>query len=151
MIRTFSKWSSQLRITVDTPLSAGKITIEVSYCNFFKILRSFLDRLSWWSLEFRSVRLILAQIVSASSFSRSSTAYSIVAMISLLGSVLQIIETLRSFARRLVPILVNYLEDILITHFLCIMLVALCVTLLLLIFREFLLCYFIIGILVTPS
>ena len=151
MIRTFSKWSSQLRITVDTPLSAGKITIEVSYCNFFKILRSFLDRLSRWSLEFRSVRLILAQIVSASSFSRSSTAYSIVAMISLLGSVLQIIETLRSFARRLVPILVNYLEDILITHFLCIMLVALCVTLLLLIFREFLLCYFIIGILVTPS
>ena len=59
----------------------------------------------------------LAQIVSAFSFSRSFTASSIVAMISLLGSILKVIETLRSFARRLVLIWVNCLEDILITHF----------------------------------
>ena len=50
-------------------------------------------------------------------------------MISLLGSVLEIIETLRYFVRRWVLIWVNCLEDILITHFfLSVMLVALCAT-----------------------
>ena len=56
-----------------------------------------LDRLSFGGLEFSSVRLTLAQIMSASSFSRSFTASSIVAMISLLGSVLEVIEKLRPF------------------------------------------------------
>ena len=56
--------------------------------------------------------------MSASSFSRSFTASSIVAMISLLGSVLEVIEKLRPFAsRKWVSIWVNCLEDILITHF----------------------------------
>ena len=53
---------SRLRITVDLPLSAGKITIDVSDCNYFKALRSFFKRLS-------CVRPILARIMSASSFS----------------------------------------------------------------------------------
>ena len=38
-------------------------------------------------------------------------------MISLLGSVLEVIEKFRPFARRSVSISVNYLEDILITNF----------------------------------
>ena len=46
----------------------------------------------------------MAQIVSASSFSRSFTASSTVAMISLLDSVLEVIEKLRPFARRSVSI-----------------------------------------------
>ena len=55
-------------------------------------------------------------------------------MISLLGSVLEVIKKLRPFARRLVSIWVNYLEDILITHFfLSVILVALSVALFLLI------------------
>ena len=46
--------------------------------------------------------------------------------ISLLGSVLEVIEKLRPFARRSVSIWVNCLEDILITHFfLSVILVAL--------------------------
>ena len=64
--------------------------------------------------------------MSVSSFSRAFTASSIVAMISLLGSVLEVIEKLRPFARRLVLIWVNCLEDTLITHFfLSVVLVAL--------------------------
>ena len=42
----------------------------------------------------------MAQIVPASSFSRSFTASSIVAMISLFGSVSEVIEKLRPFKRR---------------------------------------------------
>ena len=82
---------------VDLLLSTGKITIDVSNCNFFQALHSSLDRLFLGGLEFSSVRLTLAQIVSASSFSRSFTASSIVAMVSLLGSVLEVIEKLRPF------------------------------------------------------
>ena len=70
----------------------------------------------------------MARIVSASSFSRSFTASSTVAMISLLGSVLEVIEKLRPFGRRLVSIWVSCLEDISITHFfLSVILVTLCV------------------------
>ena len=49
-------------------------------------------------------------------------------MISLLGSVLEVIEKLRPFGRRLVSIWVSCLEDISITHFfLSVILVTLCV------------------------
>ena len=52
-------------------------------------------------MEYCNVRLILARIVSASSFSRSFTASSIVAMICSLGSVLEVIaKFLRPFPRR---------------------------------------------------
>ena len=61
--------ASRLRITGD--LSAKKITIDVPDCNSFKALRSSLESLLLEGLEFWNVRLILAQIVSASSFSRS--------------------------------------------------------------------------------
>ena len=71
----------------ELPLSAGKTTIDVLECDSFKALCSFLDRLSLGGLEFWSVKLILAWIVLVSSFSRSFTASSIVAMVSLLGSV----------------------------------------------------------------
>ena len=37
---------------VDLPLSAGKITIDVSDCKYFKALRSSFDRLSLGGLEF---------------------------------------------------------------------------------------------------
>ena len=74
-------------VTVDLSFSAGKITIDVSDCNSFKALRTSLDRLSLGGLEFRSVRLTLARIVSIFSFSRPFTLSSILAMISLLGSV----------------------------------------------------------------
>ena len=87
---------------VDVPLSAGKIKIDVSDVNSFKSLRSSLDRLPLGGLEFWSVTLALAQIVSASSFSRSFTASYIVATISLLPSVLEVIQKIRPFARRLV-------------------------------------------------
>ena len=50
--------------------------------------------------------------MSASSFLRSFTASSIVAMISLLDSLLEVIEKLRPFARRSTLIWVNCLEDI---------------------------------------
>ena len=51
-------------------------------------------------------------------------------MRSLLGSVLEVIEKLKSFVGISVLIWVNCLEDILMTHFLLsVMLVALCVTL----------------------
>ena len=95
----------------DLPLSAGKTTFDVADCNSFKALRSSLDRLSLEGLEFRSVRLTLARIVSASSFSSSLTASSIAAMISLFGSALEVIQKLRSFATRSVSIWVNCLED----------------------------------------
>ena len=36
----------------DLPFSAGKTTIDVSDFNYFKVLRSFLDRLSLEGLEF---------------------------------------------------------------------------------------------------
>ena len=89
-----------------------------------------------------SVRPTWARIVSASSFSWLFTASSTVA-ISLLGSVLEVIEKLRPFARISVSIWVNCLEDILVTHFfLSVILVVLCVTLFLLInsldFRRYL-------------
>ena len=58
------------------------------------------------------VRVTLAQVVSACSFSRSFTASSIVAMIFLLGSVFEVIEKLRPFTERFVSIWVNYLENI---------------------------------------
>ena len=61
---------------VDVPLSAGKSTIDVSDYNSLKALHSSLYRLS--------------------SFSRSFTTSSIVA-ISLLGSVLEVIKNLRPF------------------------------------------------------
>ena len=54
-------------------------------------------------------------------------------MIFLLGTVLEVIEKLRLFLKRSVLIWVNYLEDILITHFLSVILVAFCITLFLLI------------------
>ena len=111
-------------------MSASKITIDLSDCNSFNALRSSLDRLSLGGLEFWNVRLTLARIVSASSFSRSLTASSIVAMISLLENVLEVIEKLRPFARRSVSVWVNYLEDMLVTHFfLSVILVAICVIL----------------------
>ena len=78
------------------------IKIDVSDCKYFKALRSSLDRLSLGGLEFWSIRLTLPQIVSDSSFSKSFTASSIVAIISLLGCVLEVIDNLKPFARRLV-------------------------------------------------
>ena len=115
-------------------MPAGKITIHVSDCNSFKALHSSLDKLSFGGFEFWSGRLTLVRIVSASSFSRSFYASSTLAMISLLDSVLEVIEKLRPFARRLVSIWVNCLEDPLITHFfLSVILVALWVALFLLI------------------
>ena len=77
-------------------------------------------------------------------FSRPFTVSFIVAMISLLGSLLKVIEKLRPFARRSVGIWINFLEYILITHSLSsTMLVALCVTLSLLISSSnFRLCLF---------
>ena len=47
----FFKQSSRLIVTVDLPLSAGKTTIDVSGCNSFKTLRSFLERLFLESLK----------------------------------------------------------------------------------------------------
>ena len=127
------------------PLSGDKITIDRLDCNFFKVLLSSLDRLSLGGLEFWSVRLTLAWIVSASSFSRSFTASSILAMVSLLGSVLEVIEKLRPFARRPISKWVNYLKDILIIHsFLSAILVALCHNLFLLII-YFLICLFFVN------
>ena len=73
-------------------------------------MRSSLDRLSLEGFEFGNVRLILAQILSASSFTRPFTAYSTVAMISLLGSVLEANGKLRPSARRSVATRVNCLE-----------------------------------------
>ena len=58
-------------------MSSVKITTDVSDFNSFEALRSSLNRLSWWGLQFWSVRFILARIVSDSST---------VAMIYLLGS-----------------------------------------------------------------
>ena len=81
----FLKWSSQLRKTVDLPLPGGKITIDVPDCNSLKTLRSFSNRI----FGILSVRLIVARIVSASSFSRSFTVLSIVAVITLLCSALK--------------------------------------------------------------
>ena len=68
-------------------------------------------------------------------------------MISLLGSFLEVIEKLRPFARRLVSIWVNCLEDILITHFFlsAILVALLCVTLFLLISSlNFRICLFLL-------
>ena len=76
----FYKDSLQLRITVDLPLSAGKITIDASDCNSFKTLLSFFEWLYLGGLELWIVRLILPRIVSASSFLRSFSASSIVAI-----------------------------------------------------------------------
>ena len=50
------------------PLSAGKITIDVSDYNSFKALGSLLDRWSLGGLEFWSVASVLVRIVPASSF-----------------------------------------------------------------------------------
>ena len=67
-------------------------------------------------------------------FSKSVTASSIVAIMFLFGSVLEVIEKLRLFVKRSVLIWINCLEDILITHFLLsVILVVFCVTLFLLI------------------
>ena len=68
-------------------------------------------------------------------------------MIYFLGSVLEVIEELRPFARRSVSIWVNYLQDILIAHcFLSVILVALCVTLFLLINSlNFRICLFFVN------
>ena len=74
----FYKDSSRLRITVDLPLSVGKITIDAIDCNSFKTLLSFFEWLYLGDLELWSLRLILARIVSASSFLRSFSASSIV-------------------------------------------------------------------------
>ena len=59
----------------------------------------------------------MARIVPASSFLRFFTAFSVVTMISLLGSVLEVTENLRPFAKRSVSIWVDCLKDMLITHF----------------------------------
>ena len=47
-----SKYFSQLRLTADLHLSAGKTTIDVSGCNSSKALSSSLERLSLECLEF---------------------------------------------------------------------------------------------------
>ena len=39
-------------MTVDLPLSAGKITLDISDCKSFKALHSSLERLSLGGLEF---------------------------------------------------------------------------------------------------
>ena len=57
--------------------------------------------------------------VSLFLFSRSFTAYPIVTIVYLLRSALEVIENLRSFTRRSVSIYVNFLEDMLITLFIC--------------------------------
>ena len=95
--------------TVDLPLSAHKITIDLSDCISFDALHSTLDRLSLGGLEF-----------------------------------LEVIEKLRLFARRPVSIRVNFLEDMLITHFfLSVILVGLCVILFFLISSSnFCICLF---------
>ena len=53
----------------------------------------------------------------ASFFSRSFTASSMVNLTSLLDSILEVFQKLRPFARRSILIWVNFMEDILITHF----------------------------------
>ena len=87
--------------------------------------------LSLGGLEFWSVRLIKNRV--SLFFFKINYWSSIVAMIFLLGTVLEVIEKLRLFLKRSVLIWVNYLEDILITHFLSVILVAFCITLFLLI------------------
>ena len=76
----FYKYSSRLRITLDLPLLAGKITIDASDCNSFKTLLSFFEWLYLGGLELWSLRLILARIVLASSFLRSFSASFIIAI-----------------------------------------------------------------------
>ena len=67
----------------------------------------------------------------------------IVAVLSLLGSVLEVIEKLRLFLRKLVLNWDNCLEDILIAHFfLYVVLVVLCVLLFLLINLSSFVLYF---------
>ena len=99
------------------------------------------------SLDFQSVRLTWARIASDSSFSRFFTASSIVAMISLLGNVLEVTEKLRPFARRSVSIWIICLKDKYITSlFLSAILVALCATLFLLIYSlNFRICLFFVN------
>ena len=63
------------------------------------------------------VRLILAQILLASSFLKSFISSSIIAMICLLGSFLEKLEKLKPFQKRSVSIWVDCLEDMLITYF----------------------------------
>ena len=112
-------------------MPAGEITIDVSDCNSFKTFLPSLERLPLRGLQFWSIRLILARIVSAFSFSGSFTASSIVAMISLmtpyLDILLEVIEKSMPFERQSVFISVNFLEDMLITHlFFSVMLIRLC-------------------------
>ena len=51
MIHTFFQIVLLLGITVDLPFSAGKIAIDLSDCNSFKILRPLLDKISLEGLE----------------------------------------------------------------------------------------------------
>ena len=48
----FSKEYSRLKITVDAPLSAGKLTTDISASTSFKALFSFLEWLSLCGLRF---------------------------------------------------------------------------------------------------
>ena len=75
---------------------------------FFQSFALILGRVSFKGLEIWSVRLILARIMSASSFLRSFTTSSLIVMISFLGSVLEIIYKLRSFAIMLIALCVTF-------------------------------------------
>ena len=88
---------------------AGEIIIDVSGCNSFKTLYSFLERLSLGGFEFWSAGVILKEIVAAFLYSKFFIASSMVAMISLFDSVLEVIEKLKHFARRLLSVWVNCL------------------------------------------
>ena len=109
-------------------------------------MRSSLDKLLLGGLEFLKCKTYIG--TNRVSLFFFKILYCIVAMISLLGRVLEVIEKLRPFPRRLVSIWVNCLEDILRTHFfLSVILVALlCVTLFLLINSlNFRICLFFVN------
>ena len=104
-------------------LSAGKLQLTYQILIFSKfalVLEEVIhNKVGVWSVR----------LISASSFSRSFTASSIVATISLLDSVFELIEKLRPSARRLVSTWIDCLEYKLITDFfLFVMLVVFRVT-----------------------
>ena len=121
--------SSRLRIIVDLPFLAGKTTIDISDCNYFKALRS----------SFQMFEILKSQAYFGKN-RVSPFIYKILCCIFyssyafLCSSVLEVIKQLKPFERRSVSIWVYCLEDILTTHFfLSFMLLVLCVTLFLLI------------------
>ena len=87
----FLKDYSRLKITVDAPLSAGKLTTDISDGTSFKVLSSFLEWLLLCGLKFWFLALILAETEWVSSFSKSFAASSIVAMIFIFESILEVI------------------------------------------------------------